>query len=166
VCIRTAKAPNLARSAHGGYRSFAHGKGKSSRQSCGAWQRLAARERGRRTAKTRRMAKGFSAWQRTVTRQRNTYLPCGGDHSVLCSLVWVHVCLFQSRGLIICDDCWFGVLVLCILHEALLGITLPGSSDREERTATRLQLTPMFVVVGRWSNSILNVLTLSKFKCI
>ena len=52
--------------------------------------------------------------------------------------------------------CWsFGALArrlpVCLLQQALLRQALPGSGDGGARTAARLRLALVFVVVARWS---------------
>jgi hypothetical protein len=105
----------------------------------------------------------------------------GGGRGVMCpagfgrflwSFVWFQVSLFWSTFFIIGDDCYSGVLVLwglarrlpvCQLQQALLRQALPGSGDGGARTAARLRLVLVFVVVARWSNDLFVILLLLDF---
>jgi hypothetical protein len=54
---------------------------------------------------------------------------------------------------------FFGALArylpVCLLQQALLRQALPGSSDGGVRTAARLRLTLVSIVVARWSNDLI-----------
>jgi hypothetical protein len=45
-------------------------------------------------------------------------------------------------------------LPVCLLQQALLRQALPGFGDGGARTAARLRLVLVFVVVARWSNNL------------
>jgi hypothetical protein len=80
------------------------------------------------------------------------------------SFVWSQVSLFWSTVVIIGDGwClvrwsfralarWFPV---CLLQKALLWQALPSSDDGGARTATRLQLALVSVVVATWSSDLI-----------
>jgi hypothetical protein len=49
-------------------------------------------------------------------------------------------------------------LSVCLLQQALLRQVLPGSGDGGARTAARLRLVLVFIVVARWSNDLFVIL--------
>jgi hypothetical protein len=81
----------------------------------------------------------------------------------LLSLVWFQVSLFRSTVVIISDGCCCGVLVLWDLSTTTSRLStttsstttsFPGFGDGGARTAARLRLALVFVVVARWSSDL------------
>jgi hypothetical protein len=56
-------------------------------------------------------------------------------------------------------------LPVCLLQQALLRQALPGSGDGGARTAARLRLVLVSVVVARWSNDLFVIFITFRHLC-